>query len=176
MYVFRIPHYAQRVRTLLFKKKFSVAANEAQSRAALVLRAARDMTRSRRLRALLEVVLALGNYMNRYLHSPAPLYLYTTSRACCSRWCSCMNRYPHSTPPPIPTFTRSTSHNHLYSSTFTPLHFTFTSSPLHLYYTHSLHPQSTFAPHAHIPKFTPSPSSPVLCHIKNLTYCHLIPN
>ncbi|CAB3227807.1 unnamed protein product [Arctia plantaginis] len=61
----KIPHYAERVRTLLFKKKFSVAANEAQGRAALVLRAARDMTRSRRLRALLEVVLALGNYMNR---------------------------------------------------------------------------------------------------------------
>lgn len=61
----KIPHYSQRVRTLLFKKKFSVAANEAQARAALVLRAARDMTRSRRLRALLEIVLALGNYMNR---------------------------------------------------------------------------------------------------------------
>uniref|UniRef100_A0A2H1W0G9 SFRICE_013890 n=1 Tax=Spodoptera frugiperda TaxID=7108 RepID=A0A2H1W0G9_SPOFR len=61
----RIPHYSQRVRLLLFKKKFSLAAGEATARAAVVLRAARDMTRSRRLRALLEVVLALGNYMNR---------------------------------------------------------------------------------------------------------------
>ncbi|CAH0625308.1 unnamed protein product [Chrysodeixis includens] len=61
----KIPHYSQRVRTLLFKKKFSGAAAEASARASVVLRAARDMTRSRRLRALLEVVLALGNYMNR---------------------------------------------------------------------------------------------------------------
>ncbi|XP_050550295.1 disheveled-associated activator of morphogenesis 2 isoform X3 [Spodoptera frugiperda] len=61
----KIPHYSQRVRLLLFKKKFSAAAGEATARAAVVLRAARDMTRSRRLRALLEVVLALGNYMNR---------------------------------------------------------------------------------------------------------------
>ncbi|KAL0828999.1 hypothetical protein ABMA28_003876 [Loxostege sticticalis] len=61
----KIPHYSQRVRTLLFKKKFSAAAAEASARAHTVLRAARDMTRSRRLRALLEIVLALGNYMNR---------------------------------------------------------------------------------------------------------------
>ncbi|XP_053608443.1 disheveled-associated activator of morphogenesis 1 isoform X2 [Plodia interpunctella] len=61
----KIPHYQQRVRTLLFKKKFPAAAGEARARAACVLRAARDLTRSRRLRALLEVVLALGNYMNR---------------------------------------------------------------------------------------------------------------
>ncbi|KAJ0176247.1 hypothetical protein K1T71_008421 [Dendrolimus kikuchii] len=61
----KIPHYSQRVRTLLFKKKFSAAAAEASARAHTLLRAARDMTRSRRLRALLEVVLALGNYMNR---------------------------------------------------------------------------------------------------------------
>ncbi|XP_052742171.1 disheveled-associated activator of morphogenesis 1-A isoform X3 [Bicyclus anynana] len=61
----KIPHYSQRVRTLLFKKKFSGAVAEASSRASVVLRAARDMTRSRRLRALLEIVLALGNYMNR---------------------------------------------------------------------------------------------------------------
>ncbi|XP_047997799.1 disheveled-associated activator of morphogenesis 1-A isoform X4 [Leguminivora glycinivorella] len=61
----KIPHYSQRVRTLLFKKKFAAAAAEASSRASTVLRAAREMTRSRRLRALLEVVLALGNYMNR---------------------------------------------------------------------------------------------------------------
>ncbi|KAJ8719462.1 hypothetical protein PYW08_011637 [Mythimna loreyi] len=61
----KIPHYSQRVRLLLFKKKFSGACAEATARASVVLRAARDMTRSRRLRALLEVVLALGNYMNR---------------------------------------------------------------------------------------------------------------
>ncbi|XP_045499988.1 disheveled-associated activator of morphogenesis 1 isoform X1 [Colias croceus] len=61
----KIPHYQQRVRTLLFKKKFSAAVAEATSRASVVLRAARDMTRSRRLKTLLEIVLALGNYMNR---------------------------------------------------------------------------------------------------------------
>ncbi|XP_045532895.1 disheveled-associated activator of morphogenesis 1 isoform X2 [Pieris brassicae] len=61
----KIPHYHQRVRTLLFKKKFSAAVAEASARASVVLRAARDLTRSRRLRTLLEIVLALGNYMNR---------------------------------------------------------------------------------------------------------------
>ncbi|XP_037293291.1 disheveled-associated activator of morphogenesis 1 isoform X2 [Manduca sexta] len=61
----KIPHWSQRVRTLLFKKKFAAAAAEARARAAAVLRAARELPRSRRLRALLELVLALGNYMNR---------------------------------------------------------------------------------------------------------------
>ncbi|KAL4713309.1 hypothetical protein ACJJTC_015296 [Scirpophaga incertulas] len=61
----KIPHYSQRVRTLLFKKKFAAAAAEASARATTVLRAAREMMRSRKLKALLEVVLALGNYMNR---------------------------------------------------------------------------------------------------------------
>lgn len=61
----RIPHYGARVRSLLFKKKWGGAVAEARARAGLVLRAARDVPRSRRLRALLEIVLALGNYMNR---------------------------------------------------------------------------------------------------------------
>lgn len=61
----KIPHYSQRVRSLLFKKKFAVACSEATTRANTVLRAAREMTRSRRLRTLLELVLAIGNYMNR---------------------------------------------------------------------------------------------------------------
>lgn len=61
----KIPHYSQRVRSLLFKKRFSVAAGEASARAHTLLRAARDLARSRRLRALLELVLAIGNYMNR---------------------------------------------------------------------------------------------------------------
>ncbi|GBP65288.1 Disheveled-associated activator of morphogenesis 2 [Eumeta japonica] len=61
----KIPHYSQRVRTLLFKKKFPAAVTEASARASTVLRAARDMQRSKRLRTLLEIVLALGNYMNR---------------------------------------------------------------------------------------------------------------
>uniref|UniRef100_A0A146MFK9 Disheveled-associated activator of morphogenesis 2 n=3 Tax=Lygus hesperus TaxID=30085 RepID=A0A146MFK9_LYGHE len=61
----KIPHYEQRLRSLHFKKRFSVWTGEVEPRIKAVMEASRETTRSRRLRKVLEVVLALGNYMNR---------------------------------------------------------------------------------------------------------------
>lgn len=65
MYTFRIPHYEQRLRSLHYKKRFFVTVNEVSPRLSNVMEASREVARSRRLRKLLELVLALGNYMNR---------------------------------------------------------------------------------------------------------------
>lgn len=62
---FRIPHYEQRLRSLHYKKRFNVWVNEIEPRVRAVMEASREVSRSRRLRRLLELVLALGNYMNR---------------------------------------------------------------------------------------------------------------
>lgn len=61
----RIHHYEQRLKSLHYKKKFSVTLNDLLPRIASVMEASREVARSRRLRKLLELVLALGNYMNR---------------------------------------------------------------------------------------------------------------
>ncbi|XP_072154461.1 disheveled-associated activator of morphogenesis 1 isoform X3 [Bemisia tabaci] len=61
----KIPHYEQRLRSLHYKKRFSVWIGEVEPRVRAVMEASREVARSRRLRRLLEVVLALGNYMNR---------------------------------------------------------------------------------------------------------------
>ncbi|CAB0010521.1 unnamed protein product [Nesidiocoris tenuis] len=61
----KIPHYEQRLRSLHFKKRFAVWTGEVEPRIKAVMEASRETTRSRRLRKVLEVVLALGNYMNR---------------------------------------------------------------------------------------------------------------
>ncbi|KDR14722.1 Disheveled-associated activator of morphogenesis 2 [Zootermopsis nevadensis] len=61
----KIPHYEQRLRSLHYKKRFSVWIGEVQPRIKSVMEASREVARSRRLRRLLEFVLALGNYMNR---------------------------------------------------------------------------------------------------------------
>ncbi|XP_075233363.1 disheveled-associated activator of morphogenesis-like protein isoform X2 [Lycorma delicatula] len=61
----KIPHYEQRLRSLHYKKRFNVWVNEIEPRVRAVMEASREVSRSRRLRRLLEIVLALGNYMNR---------------------------------------------------------------------------------------------------------------
>ncbi|CAH1159429.1 unnamed protein product [Phaedon cochleariae] len=61
----KVPHYEQRLRSLHYKKRFQVALNEIVPRITGVMEASREVSRSRRLRKLLEIVLALGNYMNR---------------------------------------------------------------------------------------------------------------
>jgi dishevelled associated activator of morphogenesis len=61
----RIPHYEQRLRSLHYKKRFAVTVNDLSPRINNVMEASREVARSRRLRKLLELVLALGNYMNR---------------------------------------------------------------------------------------------------------------
>lgn len=60
-----MPHYEQRLRSLHYKKRFQVTLNEIIPRITSVMEASREVSRSRRLRKLLEIVLALGNYMNR---------------------------------------------------------------------------------------------------------------
>lgn len=62
---FRVPHYEQRLRSLHYKKRFLITLNEISPRITSVMEASREVARSRRLRRLLEIVLALGNYMNR---------------------------------------------------------------------------------------------------------------
>ncbi|XP_017787328.1 PREDICTED: disheveled-associated activator of morphogenesis 1 isoform X2 [Nicrophorus vespilloides] len=61
----KVPHYEQRLRSLHYKKRFTITVNEILPRIASVMEASREVSRSRRLRRLLEIVLALGNYMNR---------------------------------------------------------------------------------------------------------------
>ncbi|XP_044581625.1 disheveled-associated activator of morphogenesis 1 isoform X1 [Cotesia glomerata] len=61
----KVPHYEQRLRSLHYKKKFSASIAELTPRMRAVLEASRQVARSRRLRKLLELVLALGNYVNR---------------------------------------------------------------------------------------------------------------
>lgn len=60
-----IVHYEQRLRVLHYKKRFPHIVEENTSRMKTVLEACRELSRSRKLRKMLEVVLALGNYMNR---------------------------------------------------------------------------------------------------------------
>ncbi|CAN0407724.1 disheveled-associated activator of morphogenesis 2-like isoform X1 [Lampetra fluviatilis] len=61
----RIPHYQQRLQALFFKKKFAERLGECKPKVEAILLASREVSRSRRLRQLLELVLALGNYMNK---------------------------------------------------------------------------------------------------------------
>ncbi|XP_043659323.1 disheveled-associated activator of morphogenesis 1 isoform X1 [Drosophila teissieri] len=61
----KIPHYEQRLKSLHYKKRFMLTINDLVPRITSVMEASREVARSRRLRKLLELVLALGNYMNR---------------------------------------------------------------------------------------------------------------
>lgn len=61
----RIVHYEQRLKSLFYKKRFPERMGEVKPRVQAVLEASREVQRSQRLRILLEVVLAFGNYMNR---------------------------------------------------------------------------------------------------------------
>ncbi|XP_044140879.1 disheveled-associated activator of morphogenesis 2 isoform X1 [Bufo gargarizans] len=61
----RIDHYQQRLQALFFKKKFPERLAEAKPKVEALLLACKELTRSRRLKQLFEVVLAFGNYMNK---------------------------------------------------------------------------------------------------------------
>ncbi|XP_067637402.1 disheveled-associated activator of morphogenesis 1 isoform X2 [Eurosta solidaginis] len=61
----KIPHYEQRLKSLHYKKRFMITVNDLVPRIRSVMEASREVARSRRLRKILELVLALGNYMNR---------------------------------------------------------------------------------------------------------------
>ncbi|OQR78633.1 disheveled-associated activator of morphogenesis 1-like [Tropilaelaps mercedesae] len=61
----KIVHYEQRLKTLCYKKTFKEKLNDIKPKILAVTEASKDLQRSRRLRRLLELVLAFGNYMNR---------------------------------------------------------------------------------------------------------------
>nr|XP_026239425.1 disheveled-associated activator of morphogenesis 2 isoform X2 [Urocitellus parryii] len=61
----RIDHYQQRLQALFFKKKFQDRLTEAKPKVEAILLASRELTRSKRLKQMLEVVLAIGNFMNK---------------------------------------------------------------------------------------------------------------
>lgn len=61
----RIDHYQQRLQALFFKKKFQERLAEAKPKVEAILLASRELTRSRRLKQMLEVILAIGNFMNK---------------------------------------------------------------------------------------------------------------
>lgn len=61
----RIVHYEQRLKSLFTKKRFPERMGEVKPRVQAVLEASKELQRSQRLKILLEVVLAFGNYMNR---------------------------------------------------------------------------------------------------------------
>ncbi|XP_028967542.1 disheveled-associated activator of morphogenesis 1 [Galendromus occidentalis] len=61
----KIVHYEQRLKTLCYKKTFKEKLNDIKPKIVAVTEASKDLQRSRRLRRLLELVLAFGNYMNR---------------------------------------------------------------------------------------------------------------
>lgn len=61
----RIDHYQQRLQALFFKKKFQERLTEAKPKVEAILLASRELIRSKRLMQMLEVVLAIGNFMNK---------------------------------------------------------------------------------------------------------------
>ncbi|KAM9777941.1 disheveled-associated activator of morphogenesis 1 [Neosynchiropus ocellatus] len=61
----RINHYQQRLSSLHFKKKFSERVAEVKPKIQALHLASQEVVRSQSLRQLLELVLALGNYMNK---------------------------------------------------------------------------------------------------------------
>merc|ERR1719361_2722014 len=61
----KITHYEQRLRTLHYKKKFNIWYAELKPKIVAVLEASREVQRSKRLKKMLEIILAFGNYMNR---------------------------------------------------------------------------------------------------------------
>ncbi|XP_047653021.1 disheveled-associated activator of morphogenesis 2 isoform X3 [Phacochoerus africanus] len=61
----RIDHYQQRLQALFFKKKFQERLAEAKPKVEAILLASRELIRSKRLARMLEVILAIGNFMNK---------------------------------------------------------------------------------------------------------------
>ena len=64
-FLLRIPHYQQRLKCLFFRKTFGDRLGEVRPKVEAVLYASREVVTSKKLRRMLEVVLAFGNYMNK---------------------------------------------------------------------------------------------------------------
>eukprot|EP00118_Oscarella_pearsei_P026097 m.309383 g.309383 ORF g.309383 m.309383 type:complete len:1090 (+) comp46287_c0_seq1:120-3389(+) len=67
----RINHYDQRMQVLFYKQKFSERLADCQPKAEAIFKASKEVARSKRLKKLLEIILAFGNYMNRGARSNA---------------------------------------------------------------------------------------------------------
>ncbi|KAK4289787.1 hypothetical protein Pmani_037267 [Petrolisthes manimaculis] len=61
----KIEHYEERLRCLLYQKKYRERLGECEPRMTAVSMATRELTNSKRLKKLIEIVLAFGNYMNK---------------------------------------------------------------------------------------------------------------
>jgi len=61
----RIFHYEQRLQALFYKKKFHERIGELQPKVEALLKASKEIHGSKKLRKVLEIILALGNYMNK---------------------------------------------------------------------------------------------------------------
>ncbi|KAK3541983.1 hypothetical protein QTP86_009221 [Hemibagrus guttatus] len=61
----RINHYQQRLQSLYFKKKFAERIAEIKPKVEALIKASKEVLQSPKLKQLLEVVLAFGNYMNK---------------------------------------------------------------------------------------------------------------
>ncbi|XP_065832507.1 disheveled-associated activator of morphogenesis 2-like [Oscarella lobularis] len=67
----RINHYDQRMQVLYYKKRFPERLIDCRPKVNAIFHASKEVYRSKRLRQLLEIVLAFGNYMNRGARSNA---------------------------------------------------------------------------------------------------------
>uniref|UniRef100_H2YP93 Uncharacterized protein n=1 Tax=Ciona savignyi TaxID=51511 RepID=H2YP93_CIOSA len=61
----QIHHYEQRMHAIFYKKKFHERLSEIQPKVEALLKASKEIMNSKRLRKVLEMILALGNYMNK---------------------------------------------------------------------------------------------------------------
>ena len=61
----RIPRYSQRLRTLYFKKTLDERLEDIRPKIQEVLLASKELLSSQKLKKVLEVILAFGNFMNR---------------------------------------------------------------------------------------------------------------
>lgn len=61
----RIVHYKQRLNCLYFKKKFQERMSECKPKVEAIQKACREIHTSKKLKKLMEIMLVLGNYMNR---------------------------------------------------------------------------------------------------------------
>lgn len=67
----RIVHYEERLKALVYKKKFAERITDIKPKVNSVIHASKEVYRSKRLRKLLEIILAFGNFMNRGQRSNA---------------------------------------------------------------------------------------------------------
>lgn len=61
----QIFHYEQRLHALFYKKKFHERITELQPKVEVLLAASNEVGQSKKLKKVLEIILALGNYMNK---------------------------------------------------------------------------------------------------------------